>query len=63
MSSYDVLQVSSTATEEEIRMAYKTMVRGVPLFSNLEAWNKFLFWMYCFFLVVVLHVGEAVASG
>ncbi|EKM78835.1 hypothetical protein AGABI1DRAFT_129113 [Agaricus bisporus var. burnettii JB137-S8] len=27
MSSYDVLQVSSTATEEEIRMAYKTMAK------------------------------------
>lgn len=36
MSSYDVLQVSFKATEEEIRIAYKTMVSGRD--SCLEGW-------------------------
>lgn len=34
MSPYDVLQVSSRATEEEIRLAYKSMVRELVFFPE-----------------------------
>lgn len=62
MSPYDVLHVSSMATEEEIRMAYKAMVCGLPCFL-IRKHEINVYFGRVFFFFFVWCIGEKMASG